>query len=113
MENYINNIVKNVKEFMKKGVQTPEEALSICIDEVNDQKNVWSRKNAAYAEDFVRASIYKIDSEIWRDAEWLDADLYKDAVLYGDWCTLDAMLYCVVCRDKKDEILRRVKESAE
>lgn len=112
MENYINNIVEDVKSQIKElfGCRS-KLAFAMVENRVWFTRMTDSRVNPEKSMRFVCKSLK--DDNLHNLAKNLDAIWYKNAVIYGDWCTLDAMLYCAVCRDKKDEILRRVKELAE
>lgn len=112
MENYINDIVDDVKSQIKElfGCRS-KLAFAMVENRVSFTRITDSRVNPEKSMRFVRKALK--DDNLRNLAKNLDAVWYKNAVIYGDWCTLNAMLYCAVCRDKKDEILRRVKESAE
>ena len=109
MENYINNIVADVQRYMKAnpGV-TPEEALCWRDESVELSKFVDSRNFAKEAGDFVRTSL--LDDNLWLEACDVDPELYSNAILNTAWLTLDAALYCTVCRIRHDEIIKRVQK---
>ena len=111
MENYINNIVADMREYMKNNPKvTPEDALCWLEEGVELSKFVDSRTFAKEAGDFVRNAL--LDDNLWLEACDVDPELYSNAILNLQWPVLDAALYCTVCRIRHDEIIRRVKESS-
>ena len=111
MENYIDNIVADIREYINDnpGV-TPGEALCWLDERVELSKFVDSRNFAKEAADFVRTSL--LDDNLWLEACDVDPELYSNAILNLQWPVLDAALYCTVCRIRHDEIIARVKESS-
>ena len=111
MENYIDNIVADMREYMKAnpGV-TPEDALCWLEEGVELSKFVDSRNFAKDAGDFVRNAL--LDDNLWLEVCDVDSELYSNAILNMAWPALDAALYCTVCRIRHDDIIARVKESS-
>ena len=106
MESYINNIIDDMREYMKaKPEATPEEAWHHAMDDVTAAGVIESRKKRRDAEKFARKALE--DNDLWREAHYVVADTYNK-----NWLVLDFMLYMIVCLIKHDEIIRRVKESS-
>ena len=116
MENYINNIVEDVKKLMAKDttIVTSEQALAVRVGRVIGRRYVPSRSKSDEAEKFVRKALkgdydYGYDYELREFADKLDSDFIVDAIVYNEWRDLDATLYNMVCVEEKYEIARRVK----
>ena len=111
MENYIIDIIEDVKKLMRKNelIDTPEQAMALLVGEITRRQSV-PRRNMVDAEKFVRKAIADDIFEM-RDeyASNLDNEIFMDAVVYNNWQLLDAALYNLVCVAKRDEIARRVK----
>ena len=106
MESYINNIVADMREYMKANPKaTPEEAWHHVMDDVTAAGVIESRKKRRDAEKFVRKALE--DDELRREGSYVVADTYN-----RNWLVLDFMLYLIVCLVKHDEIIARVKESS-
>ena len=112
MENYINNIVEDVKKLMKKENETrPLHALYKAIDRVDALGAVPSRPNAEDAEKFIRKSITNTTGmDVVYFCDKLESSLFYAAIKHGQWPALDAALYCTVCKIKHDEIIHKVKD---
>ena len=116
MENYINNIVEDVKKLMAKDttIVTSEQALAVLVGRVIGRRYVPSRSKSDEAEKFVRKALkgdydYGYDYELREFADKLDSELFVDSIIFDEWRILDAALYNMVCVAEKDEIARRVK----
>ena len=106
MENYINNIIDDMRDFMKANPEaTPDAAWHHAIDYGWADGVIESRKNLRDAEKFVLKALE--DDELQREARNVTT------ALYNNWRELDAMLYLIVCLVKHDEIIARVKKLAE
>ena len=110
MENYINNIVADMREYMKNNPEaTPENARQHVMDMVESNLAVESREHWHNAETFVLKALQ--DKELNEKAhDYIDGYRYMRVVLDGAWYELDAELYAMVCMLKKDEIIRKVKD---
>ena len=107
MESYINYIVDDMRQYMKKYPKvTPEQAWHNIMDDVTAAGVIESRKKRRDAEKFVRKALE--DDELLREGRYVVADTYN-----RNWLVLDFMLYLIVCLIKHDEIIRRVKELAD
>ena len=106
MEDYINNIVADMREYIKDNPKaTPDAAWHHAMDETESAGVIESRKNLRDAKKFVRKALE--DDELWLEGHYVVADTYNK-----NWLVLDFMLYIIVCLVKHDEIIRRVKESS-
>ena len=114
MENYVIDIVEDVKKLMRKNelIDTPKQAIALLVGEITRRQSV-PRRNMVDAEKFVRKAIADDIFEM-RDeyASELNQEIFMYAVVYNNWQLLDAALYNLVCVAKRDEIARRVKYSA-
>lgn len=109
MENYINNIVVDMVNYMKTAKATPKEAREHVMAVVEEVLEVEPRGKYRDAKDFVNDSLR--DRELLENArDYIDGYRYMRVVLYGAWWELDAELYSMVAMIKKDEIIKRVKE---
>ena len=112
MENYINNIVEDMKKYMDYNPKaTPEEARKHVAAEAESALVVVPRKEWHIARHFV---LEALKDGVLREgaSNYIENCVYKYVVLYDDWCGLDAELYSMVCWSKKDEIIARMKESS-
>ena len=103
MESYINNIVADMREYMKANPEaTPDAAWHHAMDDVTAAGVIESRKKRRDAEKFARKALE--DDDLWREGHYVIADTYNK-----NWLVLDFMLYVIVCLVKHDEIIRRIK----
>lgn len=108
MENYINNIVADMREYIKaKPETTPDAAWHHAMDMV---ESVGTQRHLQDIEEFVRTALK--DPELRKEAHDIDAATYRRSILYDTWLELDTLLYMLVCLIKHDEIIRRFKESS-
>lgn len=108
MENYINYIVADMREHMKKyPKETPEQAWHNLMDML---ESIGTQRHWQDTEKFVRTALK--DPELREEASNIDAATYRRSILYGTWLELDTLLCLAVCLVKHDEIIARVKESS-
>lgn len=106
MDSYVEIIVKELMGMMKKGFSSPRIALHVLIDRT-DLMGVLEHKKSD-VEPFVRKAL--ADNKLWKCLDLIDEPLYRNAIKYGDWYTLDKKLYCMVCLIKENYILDEVKK---
>ena len=107
MENYINYIVADMREHMKKYNKKPEQAWHDIMDGL---ESMGTQRRWEDTEKFVRTALK--DPELRKEASNIDAATYRRSILYGTWLELDTLLCLIVCLTKHDEIIARVKESS-
>lgn len=108
MENYINYIVADMREYMKNYPKvTLEQAWHNIMDGL---ESVGTQRRWQDTEKFVRTALK--DPELRKEASTIDAATYRRSILYDTWLELDTLLCLIVCLVKHDEIIRRVKESS-
>ena len=108
MENYIDNIVVDMINYMKTAKATPEEAREHVMAVVENALEVEPRGKYHDAKDFVNDALR--DRKLLEKArDYIDGYRYMRVVLYDAWWELDAELYSMVAMIKKDEIIKRVE----
>lgn len=118
MENYINNIVEDVKKLMAKDttIETSEQALAVLVGRVAARRYVPSRSKSDEAEKFVRKALKGdydcgYDYELREFADKLDSELFVDSIIFNEWRILDAALYCMVGVLQRNHIVSKVGDS--
>ena len=105
MEDYINNIVADMRKYMNDYPKaTPEQAWHNIMDGL---ESMGTQRHWQDAEKFVRTALE--DPELRKEASTIDAATYRRSILYGTWLELDTLLCIIVCLIKHDEIIARVK----
>ena len=108
MEDYIDNIVEDMREYTKNYPKlTLEQAWHNIMDGL---ESVGTQRRLQDTEKFVRTALK--DPELRKEARTIDAATYRRSILYDTWLELDTLLCLIVCLVKHDEIIRRVKESS-
>ena len=107
MYNYVDNIIGDVKSLIEEEeFPSSRAALNEMVARVTRAKAVEPRIWELDARNFVQWALNG-DDELQNYAKELDGDVFKDAVVYNHWCCLDAQLYCLVCKVKEKEILKK------